>query len=446
VVRRLRAQEGSALPAAIAVLAVLSVLSAAVATNAVQLSDTSNHDRDSKRALEAAEAGLQAATYRINKLAPTNALCVTNIATAPIVGQCPPFTQDLGNGAQYTYYVTPVLSLPTDKCAGLPVQYDQSGGVVTVVQRCVTSTGQVNGVKRRVQGRVAAFQGTPIHPLGGILGVDGVTVVNSANVSGQIGSNGLIALGNSSSVQGTLQLGPSAPTPSIGNNSTTGQNTAHATWVLAPVDIGNSATVNDNGRISSGQDASTNTTYTAATRTLTMANNASLTLGGGTYNFCSVTIGNGAVITVFPGAKVRIFIDAPDFPDRPGSGCPAGTGGITVGENSNFSNPCAPDCFPENLQIYVYGLNSGNQTITFNNTGSMIGSIYAPRSNIVFTNSATINGGVTGKSVDFKNSVNFTWNSRLASLSARTLTLYYRTAWTECRKEPTVAGDPQSGC
>ena len=44
----------------------------------------------------------------------------------------------------------------------------------------------------------------------------------------------------------------------------------------------------------------------------------SLTLGGGTYNFCKVTLGNNSFISIAPGTKIRLFLDSPD---RAGSGC-----------------------------------------------------------------------------------------------------------------------------
>lgn len=431
-------------------LAVISILSAGLAADAVHLNGTSGKDRNSKRALAAAEAGLRAAAYRANKLAPTNVLCVTDVVQLPIVGECPAFSENLGNGASYTYYVTPVLNT-SDACAGLPIQYDGDGGL-TIVQRCVTSTGTVNGVKRRLQTRLAAFQGVPLFPVGGMVGLDSVTLDNSSTVAGGIGSNGLIKLGNSNSVSGNLEIGPSAPEPSIGNSTTTGptvrRTTAQGPFVLAPVDVGNSATVNDNVRISNGlqnpkvnpYDASSNVTLNTGTRVLTLGNSSSLTLSGGTYNFCDLIATNSAQITVAIGAKVRIFIDSPD---RSGSGCPPGTGRLEANNSITFSNPSG---VPENLQLYVYGWNNGQNVVDFKNSVFINGTIYAPQSKVLFKNSAQMTGGLAAKSIEFKNSINFTWVPSLGDLRARTLTLYHRTAWHECRREPTNPADPESGC
>lgn len=446
-IRRLLAREaGVSLPLALGALTLVTVLAAGVAAGAVRLSDESNRDRDHKRALAVAEAGLRAATYRLNKLGPSSGSCVTDVATAPADGECPPFTEDVGNGASYTYRVSPVLGL-NDRCAGLSVERTVQDALV-IDQRCVTARAQANGVARRLQARVAALAGRPLLPVPGILGLDGVTTVNSADIAGDVGSNALIKLGNSSTVTGNLAISASAPNPEIGDSSVTGpvvrRTPAEGPWVLAPVDPGTSATVNDNGRITSGLDPSSKVTYTASTRQLTMGNSSSLTLGGGTYNFCGIGFTNSGHLFVAPGAKVRIFIDSPDRPD---SGCPAGTGTITA-SNSAEINAAGP---AESLQIYVYGRTSsgsGNGLIEFKNSVKMQAVLHAPQSSVVFKNSAEFTGAINATTVAFENSVDFSYPASLASadLRARTLAVYYRTGWTECPPQPSDPADPESGC
>lgn len=442
----MREESGMAMYIVIAVMGLLLIMVATVSTGAVRLSNTSSHDRDSKRALAAADAGVQAASFRMNKLAPTNNMCLTNLAVLPVAGSCPAFSADLGNGTAYTYRVSPVLNL-TDHCAGLPVQTTQNGQV-TIVQRCVTAIGTAGGVDRRVQARVAAFQGVPIFAVPGLVGLDGINIKNVANIQGTLGSNGPITLGNNSSA-GEIDLGPSAPVPTFGSNSTSGQvvrrTPTQGPFVLAPVDVGNSGTVNDNVRISNGLaspklapfDASNSVSYTAATRTLTV--NGSIALGGGTYNFCNLALGNGGQVWIPAGTKTRIFIDSPE---RQGSGCPVGSGQLTMGQNSSFSNPSQ---VAENLQIYVYGMANGASNIDFVNSGVLGASLYAPQSTVTFKNTGTMTGGIAAKKLDFKDSVTFSWSSALADLRAKTLTLFHRTAWKECTPVPPTA-DPTSGC
>jgi Tfp pilus assembly protein PilX len=456
--KRLRQEDGMAVVVALAALTLLGLLAAVVVTSSVSLSNSSERDRASKRALAAAEAGLAQATFRINRLAPANGLCVTTLVVTPLTnGLCPTVTETVADGATFTYRVSPILNL-TDRCAGLPVQ-TTSGGRVTIVQRCITSTGTVEGHDRRVQARVAAFQGSPVFPLNGIIGLDSVTVKNNAFVDGWLGSNGLISMKNNNGVTGGVNLGPSAPDPNYGGSTIstiTRRTPTEGGWVLAPVDIGDSATANENVRISNGltnpkglpYDSSNGTSYNAATRFLSLGNNSSVTLGGGTYNFCSVSMGNNSSILIAPRAAdqaqaIRIFIDSPY---RQGSGCPLGTGNLTMGQGASFGSPPGGD--PRNLQVYVYGWSPSENPvpseIDFNNNG-WVGSFYAPQSAVVFKNDAVIRGGLAARSVEFKNNMTFGWAASVGDIRARTLTLFYRTAWRECTPTPTAA-DPNSGC
>ncbi|MEX2253567.1 MAG: hypothetical protein WD649_05390 [Thermoleophilaceae bacterium] len=455
---RLRDERGVAVASAMAVMAIVLILVAAISLRSVGLSNTSNDDRDSKRALAAAEAGLQAATFRINRLAPTNALCVTDVIATPLPLGCPTFEQDMGNDARYEYSVTPVLNL-SDECAGLPIQTGASG--LTVLQRCITAVGEVNGVQRRAQARVAAFEGNPIFPVDGIIGLEGVDLKNTATIDGFLGSNGPITVNNGSTITGGIQLGPGAPAPSVGGSDVgevTYRTNEEGGFVLAPVEIGNSASVNDNVRIPNGlaspklspYDSSSGVTYDAGTRTLTMSSNSSLTLGGGTYNFCQISMGNNSQITIAPRPPgqpqgVRLFVDSPY---RSGSGCSgSGAGTFTMGQGSSFGSPPGGD--PRNLQIYVYGWSDAESAtpsvIEFNNS-SFAGAIYAPQSHLIFKNSATVGGGIAGRSVEFKNSLLFDWDEGVGDIRARTLRLFYRTSWKECPKEPSDPDELDSGC
>src|SRR6058998_2127588 len=87
-----------ALPVSVAALGIVMLLAWVIAAGAESVNQSSDRDSYSKRALAAAEAGLQAATYRLNKLAPSNWKCLTDFAIEPTLGECPPYTQDLGNG------------------------------------------------------------------------------------------------------------------------------------------------------------------------------------------------------------------------------------------------------------------------------------------------------------------------------------------------------------
>jgi hypothetical protein len=439
ILRRIpRNERGLALPVTLSVLAVMALISAYAFASAVQLSTTSHDDRASKRAFQAAETGLQVATYRLNNLAPLDGQCVTTtVITAPVISGGCTDSGTLADGSTWSYHMTPVLF--GGKCAGYLINYNPADPSLSLAPRCVTATGTVNGVKRRTQARVVLFKGAPIFGVPGIICLTSCEVVNAAQVQGTMASNGLIKLGNSSTVTGGLLLAQGTGRYEVGNSSPTVayRSADQGGFVLTPVEIGNSSTVNDNGAwtLSSNPTFS----YNATTRQLVLTK-GTLTLRGGNYNFCSMEIGSNAQIVLATGAKARIFIDSPDR--GASSGCAAGTGYVDA--QNNIVNPGGP----EDLQLYVYGGDPpGKSAVDFKNAADLTMAIHAPRATVLFRNQAILNGGVNANKVIMKNTMSFFWGSTLGTLSSTTnAILYQRTAWRECRRVPTTSSDPTSGC
>lgn len=463
-----RSEDGVVMIVAMAVLLILGIITAVSVEAATQFSGTANRDTLRKRALEAADAGLQVATYRLNMLNPTSTGdCVSDhvYTPSPAGSSCGPHTQDLGNGASFTYYTTPVLS-SSASCAGLPITNS------TVDQRCITATGTVNGIVRRTQVRVAAYTGAPIFPVNGVIGLSGVTVYNGATINGNEASNGQITLKTNATATSTV-LGPSAPPVagqgSSGAGTVTRRPQSQGPFVLSPVNPGNSADPdhNDNYRIVNGlmsppgsqaDAAGGSVSYTPSSRTLSLGNNSTLLLGGAIYNFCSLSLGNGATITVaqsppdMPPHKVAIFIDSPA---RPGSNCPAGSGTLTMANGSSFINQ-TPGTEPgiaydtTALQIYVYGwpssYSSNANVVSFDVGVNFYGTIYAPQSTVSVNNAAASYGAIAGNIVNFNNSGAFTGDQNDLGIQSSTDGTFFRTAWHECLPQAPNPNDPQSGC
>src|SRR5438067_13690325 len=148
--RRLRAEDGCVMVVAIIVIALVLVLSTALVGSAVITSNHSLQDRAQKSAIAAANEGLQAAIYRLSNQGELHASqdpkCFTTKFEPPSGGICPGQTDTLGNGAQYTYYVSPTFTQAENSCAGLWV-LAPSGQ--TVKQRCSNAIGKANGVTAR---------------------------------------------------------------------------------------------------------------------------------------------------------------------------------------------------------------------------------------------------------------------------------------------------------
>ena len=143
-----------------------------------------------------------------------------------------------------------------------------------------------------------------------------------------------------------------------------------------------------------------------------------------------------AKLNVAAGARVVVFLDSAD---RPGSGCKAGQGTWVANNNAIFSNPSGD---PTAFQIVSYG-NTANTTITWDNNLTFTGTLYAPFNPVVFTNNATLIGGVTAKTVTISN--NGTWDTRVSSLRFATTFTYFRGAWRQCSSPAQAATAPATG-
>lgn len=245
-----------------------------------------------------------------------------------------------------------------------------------------------------------------LFPVPGLLGMNAVRLNNGGAVGGDVSSNGLVTINNRVSVNQVI-LGKGAPAPTVKNSPVPPTSTRPVAFnQLAPVDPGDSATNNANGQIVSAGGV----TYSASTRSLSL-NKGTLTLTGGTYNFCSLNINNGSTLAIANGAKARIIIDSPD---RPGSSCPKTSGDFSVNNSSSISNPSGDVSAAE---ILVTGQANMSNTITFNNASSFYGAIYAPRSTVNVNNNTLFHGGLAALVVNFNNAANFEWDPAVSGLS-----------------------------
>jgi type II secretory pathway pseudopilin PulG len=165
-------QQGFVLPGTIALMAVLLVLSAVAITLALDSLDTSNRDRRVVRSLQAADAGVDIAIFRLNHMLVAG-------ASSAVLGSIPNAVQSLGctsvnvSGVYTISQVSP--SAPQAYCAaesgtagdveGASYTYQSSTALnVTtslgdLLVRSIVATGSVGGVQRRVLVKVRAVIG-----------------------------------------------------------------------------------------------------------------------------------------------------------------------------------------------------------------------------------------------------------------------------------------------
>src|SRR6187200_2060147 len=113
-----RSEQGIAYPVAMMMLLIIGSIAFAMTINSVAANNQAGRDRGVKRAVAAADAGVQVATYRMNKLTPGALLCVVRgvanqILTEPLQpdGWCRAQTEELGDGASYSYRVSTGLGI-----------------------------------------------------------------------------------------------------------------------------------------------------------------------------------------------------------------------------------------------------------------------------------------------------------------------------------------------
>lgn len=430
----MRDERGSTLIVAMGALLVMSLLAALALRASVAGSDMTTADVRAKLALQAAESGLQTATHRLNMLQPSPERCVGRTVGTPSGGLCGSgAAESIGNGSSFVYTTTPALGA-TGGCAGLTIRVQTA-----LTQRCVTATGTNDGVVRRVQARVAAYASTPLFPAAGLLGLEYVTLNGNVSIpDSTAATNGTLTANGNVRTGGTL-LGPTGTLVTSGNVSvgpTAQRSRADGPFVLGDVDPGTSATSNDNDRIARGLrtppvapfdavSSGSSVTYDAATRTLRAAGNATITLGGAVYNFCSVSIAGNLTLQIATGAKAAIYIADPDDPD---SGCPANSGSFTV--SGNFASGTTGSD-PTALQLYVQGSARRRTTVAFAGNAAFRAAIYAPWSDVTISGNAKLIGGLAARSVTM-NGNGFQWDSRAGALQVGSAGLYRRTGWREC--------------
>lgn len=499
--RRVRAAAASAagfvLPTAVLVLTVVTLLAAAAVTVAITTSSSNTRDEHSKAALEAAEAGLRVASYRLNVLNPTIGDCINESEVAEpnvaLTGYCSEAkAEPIGNNAEFRYWTTPGLRAGMS-CVGQTVSTSEETREKeeAVEQRCVTAEGTVRGVHARVQARVATFIAAPLFPFPGITGtklvkISGKTILNTAVASNyKIVSEGTSAVQYSGYCElaytGTFEGSNEGERPC---KTLKQRGEAEGQFQLRPVEPGTSSresasaetcsiakppTENCDVRITNGLERAvdlekkvaykgglydqitlkpgslTFTPSISATepRYFSLKGGSSWTIGAGVYNFCNFKA-EGGTLTLAAGAEAEIFIEAPES-EEPGSGCPAGSGklefkGGTVINNLS-ENPTA-------LKFFVWGKGPVLYEGKSNTTVKLSMTLIAPEAKITVSGTGTYTGGISGSEVFTSGEFAFEWRKEEEALRLKEepkTASYYRTAWTQCT--PTASSsEPMSGC
>ena len=440
------------MPVVIGALTITTGLAAGTFAVVIEGNHSSIRDRDSKRALAAAEAGLQMAALKVSELKPLATQCVTTGAVPPVNGECPSTpAQSIGNGASYTYTVsTPSATL---QCATVP-----GLTAAAATDRCITAIGSANGVTRRLQLRFAYVPPFTPWDQAGLVAKNKVEIGNNKTINSTIGTNGELHLSNNVAVVGAAILPDGIPagdpnaTLTIDPNASVsgGRVDKNPPWTFPTLDWSVIPRQDNNNSQLAGIPG-----WNPTTRILTIGDGQVIDLPADTdgvadYWMCGIDAdaSNEFWINVPDGKTTRIWIDSQRGAGSGADGCPSAASGTFVIKNSGHVN-VSDDANPAELQMFVYGTSTDSDEtpdILWKNNVDFHGTIWAPDSTIDVNNNQGVSGAFTAKNIALKNNGGFSYDARIEDASLPGTAKADNLSWFECKRAPTTVGDPESGC
>jgi hypothetical protein len=455
---RLRSERGMAIPTVLMLLIVGLGMSSAAIMSTVQSQSSTNRDTRQKQAIAAADAGLDRAVYRENKLVPTSSLpCVVlgaggagaslQLSTAGADGWCPAISGTVGSNS-YTYRVKPWVQVKLN---------GHDGRQITVV-----STGTSGTISRRISEVAFAPFGKSVFQNEGAIGRDGITVGGSSRFDTNIGTNGNITAGGSSVICGNARVGPSG-TITAGYPQCGGQITKSSTDLPVATDLSlpkgstNDATASRffaPAKVPGDTSVGT-VNWNATTRALSLGAGAILTLGGNNYSICTLSMTAGSQLIMAAGAHSKLFFDTPEACSLSSGAKQIDVkGGATI-TSTSFVNG---DALADLLGFYVAGSDTISTTISILGNASLAGSgvpvgefvLYAPRSDVSMSGNAgggqaKFAGQFAGKTLSLGGNAQIA-NASLVSASDIPIPLLYgRQRYVECTGA-TGSPNPDSSC
>jgi Tfp pilus assembly protein PilX len=451
----LRSQSGFAMPVVIGVTAIMMLLVGTAVTLATRSTTEARQDRTIKVARQAADAGLELALFRMNQVLasnPTSQPCVTKTGGGALQytgyatgGEwCAPVSDTLADGTQTTYSVSKEVQVPGSN----PAQYT----------RRVVSSGTVRGETRRVYAEINARRGGGAFGIYGISARDTILFQNDALIGTptnpvDVRSNGNISMKDNVELCGNVTPGPGKTfTQTYPATLCPGKTTTPATTQLQfpTYDAEHEAAkiANDNSRLGcgggAGKDACVNPgqiSWSPTSRQLTVQGQGSLTLGGNVYSLCRLHLKDQSRLFIAARAvdapPLRIYIDSPaNCPGVPSEQIMIENGGGITNLNSD----------PVTLQIFVRGAT----IVDFKNTSAITSAtplmLYAPDATVMLQNTTRIAGGLVGKTVEIKNTAEFSYDPNAATSVSSTALIYQPTQQRECAPAAASGQPPDQGC
>jgi hypothetical protein len=385
---RFARESGFALPTVMFMILAAFAAATTAAVVSVHAQRGTLRDGDSKQALALAEAGVSEALLHYNRVitSGTGSCVVSSGGTiqlgAPSGGWCAPVAGAATQGS-FKYTVAP------------------SPGHLEIV-----SVGDSNGVTRRVQVSADSVSGQGVFSSATVKARNLIALDSNAAIRANAATNGDMTLGGSAKLCGAGSVG-------VGRAFTLASNARHyldqsctgtgaltrKPLVLPPVNQGNAATVNDNGRFfaSDLRTGGSKVSWSAPTRTLSLSSNSSVTLGGSVYSLCRLTMSSNTALYIAPGAAVTIYFDSPEA-----CGLPAGTKQVDLSSNSRITSSSGG---ATRVAILMVGSDTIQTKVQLSSNTQVAGAceqnfvIYAPRTDVDFNSNSTYCGALAANTI-----------------------------------------------
>ena len=410
-----------ALPTALfATVASLGLASVAVMSS-VNAQHGSKRDSGSKNAIAAADSGANLAMMRLERveedLSEENPCLGPNgEKQTPTNGWCPKSTPETVGGSTYSYQFS---AIGGEVCEGHELCVVVTGSASEVARRVLISFDRKGdpgsgGESEEEEGEEEEGEDGGSGGIAeGLIGKEEVTMSGNADVRVGVGTDGYLVTSGNTSICGGIRHGIGKSWKKSGNASQcSGYNITEGNVELPPVSSfipSDIATKNSNGRITmcskglplecqadtyNGKWSSTSP-LNPSNRQIQLSGNTVLTLGGGDYWLCSMSLSGNSKLIMAEGAHVRLFFDTPE---KCGT-----TSQINLSGNNEIS---ATGYQPGEDQFDVPGiylLGSPTMTSTVNLSGNYSNTfefvLYGPDTNINISGNATMKGLIAGKRI-----------------------------------------------
>jgi hypothetical protein len=453
-----RSERGMALPVALFAMISSMALAGAAVVATTDVQSGTHRDDSSKEAIAAADAGANVARARqtryafiLNQYNPCLKLGtggkLEKTASEQVGGQawCPAVSGTVG-GNSYVYRVSPVgtecgsyeLCVVSTGTADqmsrrIEVTYNRSGIVTNKTEKIAAEErnrtaeieAQLKEAKEKEDKEAIRKKEEELKKqqeeesrrlsLEGFVGRDGITLSGNADIRVGVGTNGNLASSGNASICGDVRHGVGKTWTKSGNaHQCAGYKETEGNVELAPVSDfipANIATINSNARITTCTKTNvpvncqldsytgnwkSKPPFNATTRAITLSSNDTLTVGGGDYWVCSISMSGNSQLIMAKGAKVRFFFDTPEH-------CGTSTQLSLSGNNRIAATGYQPT--EGNFEMpgfYFLGsptvATQVNLSGNFSTTDEMI--IYGPNTYINISGNATMKGIIAGKQIN----------------------------------------------